>query len=63
MVGFLTWGSETEEIVTENLPSKTFQMGINACLVAKALLSYPLPFYQAALLIIDAVDPQALKTE
>ena len=62
-MGFLTWGSDTAEIVTENLPSKGFQMIINVCLVAKALLSYPLPFYQAAALLIEAVDSDALKTE
>uniref|UniRef100_UPI00398EBE3D vesicular inhibitory amino acid transporter n=1 Tax=Pristiophorus japonicus TaxID=55135 RepID=UPI00398EBE3D len=47
LVTFLTWGNETKEVITDNLPF-TLRMLVNVCLVAKALLSYPLPFYAAA---------------
>nr|XP_046230074.1 vesicular inhibitory amino acid transporter-like [Scatophagus argus] len=43
----LTWGSETSEVITDNLPSDLRPL-VNLCLLAKALLSYPLPFYSAA---------------
>ncbi|NXD06386.1 VIAAT protein, partial [Nothocercus nigrocapillus] len=43
---FLTWGKETKEVITDNLPS--FLQGlVNLCLLIKALLSYPLPFFAA----------------
>lgn len=42
----LTWGSETREVITDNLPSDLRPL-INLCLLAKALLSFPLPFYSA----------------
>ena len=47
-VGFLTWGYETQEEITNNLPTQGFKATVNICLVIKALLSYPLPFYAAA---------------
>ncbi|XP_067841378.1 vesicular inhibitory amino acid transporter [Heptranchias perlo] len=47
LVTFLTWGNETKEVITDNLPF-TLRVLVNVCLVAKALLSYPLPFYAAA---------------
>ncbi|XP_078398973.1 vesicular inhibitory amino acid transporter [Cetorhinus maximus] len=47
LVTFLTWGNETKEVITDNLPF-TLRMLVNVCLVVKALLSYPLPFYAAA---------------
>ncbi|XP_064411285.1 vesicular inhibitory amino acid transporter [Latimeria chalumnae] len=46
-LAFLTWGADTKEVITDNLPS-TLRMLVNLCLLSKALLSYPLPFYAAA---------------
>uniref|UniRef100_A0A3Q2CA15 Vesicular inhibitory amino acid transporter n=1 Tax=Cyprinodon variegatus TaxID=28743 RepID=A0A3Q2CA15_CYPVA len=43
----LTWGSETSEVITDNLPLNLRPI-VNLCLLAKALLSFPLPFYSAA---------------
>lgn len=43
----LTWGPETSEVITDNLPPNLRPV-VNLCLLAKALLSYPLPFYSAA---------------
>ncbi|KAK1170842.1 vesicular inhibitory amino acid transporter-like [Acipenser oxyrinchus oxyrinchus] len=47
VLAFLTWGEETKEVITDNLPS-TLRTVVNLCLLAKAFLSYPLPFYAAA---------------
>uniref|UniRef100_A0A3P9AFL2 Vesicular inhibitory amino acid transporter n=1 Tax=Esox lucius TaxID=8010 RepID=A0A3P9AFL2_ESOLU len=47
VLAFLTWGEDTKEVITDNLPS-SLCMVVNLCLLAKALLSYPLPFYAAA---------------
>uniref|UniRef100_A0A3P9L804 Vesicular inhibitory amino acid transporter n=1 Tax=Oryzias latipes TaxID=8090 RepID=A0A3P9L804_ORYLA len=47
LLAALTWGSETSEVVTDNLPPNLRPV-VNMCLLAKALLSYPLPFYAAA---------------
>ncbi|XP_074642789.1 vesicular inhibitory amino acid transporter-like [Tubulanus polymorphus] len=44
---FITWGDETKEVITNNLPSREFKAIVNLILVAKALLSYPLPYYAA----------------
>lgn len=44
-VGFLTWGNDTKEVITNNLPTQSFKIIVNLILVAKALLSYPLPFF------------------
>ncbi|XP_020646393.3 vesicular inhibitory amino acid transporter [Pogona vitticeps] len=44
LTAFLTWGEETKEIITDNLPS-FLQTLVNLCLLAKVLLSYPLPFF------------------
>ncbi|XP_074845216.1 vesicular inhibitory amino acid transporter-like [Carettochelys insculpta] len=44
LTAFLTWGKETKEVITDNLPS-SLQTLVNLCLLAKALLSYPLPFF------------------
>uniref|UniRef100_A0A3Q4BKG2 Vesicular inhibitory amino acid transporter n=1 Tax=Mola mola TaxID=94237 RepID=A0A3Q4BKG2_MOLML len=46
LLAVLTWGAETSEVITDNLPSN-FRPLVNMCLLAKALLSYPLPFYSA----------------
>lgn len=43
----LTWGAGTCEVITKNLPSD-LQPLVNVCLLVKALLSFPLPFYSAA---------------
>lgn len=47
-VGFLTWGLDTAEEITNNLPTQGFKATVNIVLVIKALLSYPLPFYAAS---------------
>ncbi|XP_071370864.1 vesicular inhibitory amino acid transporter-like [Centroberyx affinis] len=47
LLAVLTWGVETSEVITDNLPSDLRPL-VNLCLLAKALLSYPLPFYSAA---------------
>ncbi|XP_070706000.1 vesicular inhibitory amino acid transporter-like [Pempheris klunzingeri] len=47
VLAVLTWGTETSEVITDNLPSD-LRPFVNLCLLAKALLSYPLPFYSAA---------------
>ncbi|XP_035472640.2 vesicular inhibitory amino acid transporter isoform X1 [Scophthalmus maximus] len=47
LLAVLTWGEETTEVITDNLPSDLRPL-VNLCLLAKALLSYPLPFYAAA---------------
>ncbi|KAK5879844.1 hypothetical protein CesoFtcFv8_022923 [Champsocephalus esox] len=47
LLAVLTWGEETSEVITDNLPSDLRPL-VNLCLLAKALLSYPLPFYSAA---------------
>ncbi|KAJ7341921.1 hypothetical protein JRQ81_007874 [Phrynocephalus forsythii] len=44
LTAFLTWGEETKEIITDNLPA-FLQTLVNLCLLAKVLLSYPLPFF------------------
>uniref|UniRef100_UPI003AAC17DC vesicular inhibitory amino acid transporter-like n=1 Tax=Centroberyx gerrardi TaxID=166262 RepID=UPI003AAC17DC len=47
LLAVLTWGVETSEVITDNLSSDLRPL-VNLCLLAKALLSYPLPFYSAA---------------
>ncbi|GLD49612.1 vesicular inhibitory amino acid transporter-like protein [Lates japonicus] len=47
LLAVLTWGATTSEVITDNLPSDLRPL-VNLCLLAKALLSYPLPFYSAA---------------
>ncbi|XP_068023989.1 vesicular inhibitory amino acid transporter-like [Melanerpes formicivorus] len=46
LTAFLTWGEDTKEVITDNLPS-FLQALVNLCLLSKALLSYPLPFFAA----------------
>ena len=50
-VGFLTFGDATQEVITNNLPTRGFKALVNLTLVVKALLSYPLPYYAAAHLL------------
>ncbi|XP_034018588.1 vesicular inhibitory amino acid transporter-like [Thalassophryne amazonica] len=47
LLAVLTWGAQTSEVITDNLPSALRPL-VNMFLLAKALLSYPLPFYSAA---------------
>ena len=47
-VGFITFGMATKEVITNNLPNHSMRIIVNLFLVAKALLSYPLPYFQAA---------------
>ncbi|KAI1287632.1 Vesicular inhibitory amino acid transporter [Halotydeus destructor] len=53
-VGFLTFAEQTQEVITNNLPTRGFKGLVNLTLVVKALLSYPLPFYAAAQLLEKA---------
>ncbi|CAG2102170.1 unnamed protein product [Medioppia subpectinata] len=53
-IGFMTFGDETQEVITNNLPTMGFKHIVNLSLVIKALLSYPLPYYAAAGLIESA---------
>lgn len=46
LVAYLTWADETKEVITDNLPPG-IRAVVNIFLVAKALLSYPLPFFAA----------------
>ena len=50
----MTFGEETQEVITNNLPTKGFKIIVNLSLVIKALLSYPLPYYAAASLLESA---------
>ncbi|XP_072305491.1 vesicular inhibitory amino acid transporter-like [Eucyclogobius newberryi] len=47
LVCVLTWGGDTSEVITENLIPLLRPL-VNMCLLVKALLSFPLPFYSAA---------------
>ncbi|XP_058029870.1 vesicular inhibitory amino acid transporter-like [Ahaetulla prasina] len=53
----LTWGEETKEVITDNLPS-SLQTSVNLCLLAKALLSYPLPFFTVTNILHDHLLPR-----
>lgn len=53
-VAFLTWGDQTQEVITNNLPTKGFKLIVNLTLVIKALFSYPLPYYAAVGLLESA---------
>lgn len=44
LTAFLTWGEETKEVITDNLPS-SLQTLVNLCLLVKALLSYPMSLF------------------
>lgn len=50
-VCFLTFQNDTQQVITNNLPSAGFKGLVNVCLVVKALLSYPLPYYAACELL------------
>lgn len=51
LLGFLTFGQATQEVITNNLPTRGFKGFINIILALKALLAYPLPYFAAANLI------------
>ena len=53
-IGFLTFGEETQEVITNNLPTRGFKTIVNLTLVIKALLSYPLPYFAATQLLESA---------
>ncbi|NXJ14982.1 VIAAT protein, partial [Odontophorus gujanensis] len=55
LTAFLTWGEETREVVTDNLPS-FLQTLVNLCLLTKALLSYPLPFFAATEIVYVCIS-------
>ncbi|XP_061330899.1 vesicular inhibitory amino acid transporter-like [Pezoporus flaviventris] len=55
LTAFLTWGEETKEIITDNLPS-FLETLVNLCLLAKALLSYPLPFFAATEIVYACIS-------
>lgn len=54
-VGFLTFGKTTKEVITNNLSSEGLRITVNMFLVAKALLSYPLPYYASVELLEVAI--------
>uniref|UniRef100_A0A2C9K7P9 Vesicular inhibitory amino acid transporter n=1 Tax=Biomphalaria glabrata TaxID=6526 RepID=A0A2C9K7P9_BIOGL len=53
-VGFLTWGLDTLEVVTNNLPYLSLKLIVNLILVCKAMLSYPLPYFASVELLESA---------
>lgn len=61
-VGFLTWGFDTLEVVTNNLPSTSLKHIVNFILVSKAMLSYPLPFFASVELLQTAFCQGSPKT-
>ncbi|XP_037498504.1 vesicular inhibitory amino acid transporter [Rhipicephalus sanguineus] len=61
-VCFLTFAEETQEVITNNLPTKGFKIVVNLILVAKALFSYPLPYFAASALIEHAYFRERPKT-
>lgn len=54
-IGFLTFGDETQEVITNNLPTRGLKAFVNIALVLKALLSYPLPYFAATALLESAL--------
>ncbi|XP_076645018.1 vesicular GABA transporter [Halictus rubicundus] len=48
---FLTFQNDTQQVITNNLHSAGFKGLVNFCLVVKAVLSYPLPYYAACELL------------
>lgn len=51
LLGFLTWQDDTDEVITNNLPTKQLKILVNMILVVKALLSYPLPYFASVELL------------
>ncbi|RZF33340.1 hypothetical protein LSTR_LSTR007685 [Laodelphax striatellus] len=50
-VCFLTFQNDTQQVITNNLPSAGLRGLVNFFLVVKAILSYPLPYYAACELL------------
>lgn len=48
---FLTFQNDTQQVITNNLHSPSFKGLVNFCLVIKAVLSYPLPYFAACELL------------
>ncbi|NXU05367.1 VIAAT protein, partial [Buphagus erythrorhynchus] len=55
LTAFLTWGEKTKEVITDNLPS-FLETLVNLCLLTKALLSYPLPFFAATDIVYSCIS-------
>ncbi|XP_064026194.1 vesicular inhibitory amino acid transporter-like [Pogoniulus pusillus] len=55
LTAFLTWGEDTKEVITDNLPA-SLQTLLNLCLLTKALLSYPLPFFAATEIVFVCIS-------
>lgn len=53
-VGFVTFGADTREVITNNLPNQALRVIANLFLLAKCLLSYPLPYFAAVDLLEKA---------
>ena len=51
LLGFLTWQESTDEVITNNLPTRNLKILVNMILVVKALLSYPLPYFASVELL------------
>lgn len=58
LIGFLTWQNNTDEVITNNLPTKELKLIVNLILVVKALLSYPLPYYAS----VDLIESSFFQT-
>ncbi|XP_067338931.1 vesicular inhibitory amino acid transporter-like [Channa argus] len=61
LLAVLTWGADTSEVITDNLPSDLRPV-VSLCLLAKALLSYPLPFYSAAEILQSCLHKDILSS-
>lgn len=57
--GFATFGLETQEVVTNNLPGHTLKVVVNVFLVSKALLSFPLPYFATIELLETTFFPSS----
>lgn len=53
-IGFLAFGNNTSEFITNNLPS-FLRISVNVFLVLKALLSYPLPYFASVELVKESL--------
>ncbi|XP_071173541.1 vesicular inhibitory amino acid transporter-like [Mytilus edulis] len=52
-IGFLTFGNNTKEFITNNLP-RIFRITVNLFFILKALLSYPLPYFASVELLAES---------
>lgn len=60
-IGYITWGEDTEEVITNNLPT-ALKIVVNVILVVKALFSYPLPYFAAVEIIETSFFQSQTKT-